>query len=219
MTLDADVFTLSPGLLAAIPAGAVHGFEFEEGSDGFVLMVSGDFLAVHGGGVAQPVVAVPSRADALDAAFAALLEAFGGASAGRGAALAGWALVVLSHVASGGPAARTVVTPAVRVVESYRAAVERRLADPGSVQALAKEVGVAQSTLARACMEVVGRTPLQLIHDRQMLEARRLLAYSTLSVAEVGYQLGFADPSYFSRFFLRCAGISPLDWRQRQVRP
>ncbi|MEH3107050.1 MAG: helix-turn-helix domain-containing protein [Sphingomonas fennica] len=42
-----------------------------------------------------------------------------------------------------------------------------------------------------------------------MVEARRLLAYTPLTVAEVGHALGFADPAYFSRFYARHAGHPP----------
>ncbi len=52
-----------------------------------------------------------------------------------------------------------------------------------------------------------------MLDERALLEARRLLLYSNLSVAEVGYATGFEDPAYFSRFFARHTGRSPRDWR------
>jgi AraC family transcriptional regulator, transcriptional activator of pobA len=51
------------------------------------------------------------------------------------------------------------------------------------------------------------------LHDRVLLEARRLLAYTAAPVAEVARDLGFDDPSYFSRFFARRAGQAPQDYR------
>ena len=56
--------------------------------------------------------------------------------------------------------------------------------------------------------------PLQLIQDRLMLEARRLLAYTASSVAEIAFQLGF-EPAYFSRAFTRQEGLSPVAFRRR----
>ena len=55
-----------------------------------------------------------------------------------------------------------------------------------------------------------------LIHDRLVQEARRLLRFSAVPVSEIGYQLGFTDPAYFSRFFARHAGVPPSEFRARQ---
>jgi AraC family transcriptional activator of pobA len=52
-----------------------------------------------------------------------------------------------------------------------------------------------------------------MLDERALLEARRLLLYSNLSVAEVAYAIGFEDSAYFSRFFARHSGQSPRDWR------
>jgi AraC family transcriptional activator of pobA len=53
-----------------------------------------------------------------------------------------------------------------------------------------------------------------MLDQRALLEARRLLRYGSLSVAEVGYALGFTDPAYFSRFFARHVGVSPAAFRK-----
>jgi AraC family transcriptional activator of pobA len=53
-----------------------------------------------------------------------------------------------------------------------------------------------------------------MLDQRAMLEAQRSLLYSSLSVAEIGYGLGFEDPAYFSRFFARHAGLSPVAFRK-----
>ncbi|HEY1121221.1 MAG TPA: helix-turn-helix domain-containing protein, partial [Haloferula sp.] len=47
----------------------------------------------------------------------------------------------------------------------------------------------------------------------RLLDAKRLLLYSELSVAEIGYRLGFKDPSYFGRFFRRYESRTPAEFR------
>ena len=47
-----------------------------------------------------------------------------------------------------------------------------------------------------------------------MLEAKRGLIYTTLPVSKIGFDLGFNDPAYFSRFFTRRAGMSPAAYRK-----
>ena len=54
-----------------------------------------------------------------------------------------------------------------------------------------------------------GQTPSRLIQDRLVLESKRMLYYSQKTAKEVAYDLGFEDPSYFSRFFKTKTGISP----------
>ncbi|GGH14981.1 helix-turn-helix domain-containing protein [Mucilaginibacter phyllosphaerae] len=58
-------------------------------------------------------------------------------------------------------------------------------------------------------------TPNEIIKNRIMLEAKRLLAHTPLSVKEVGYKLGYDDPNYFVRLFTSQSGISPLSFRQQ----
>ena len=52
-----------------------------------------------------------------------------------------------------------------------------------------------------------------------MQEARRLLIFTTASINEIGYQLGFNDPAYFSRFFTREAGMTPGRYRADKRAP
>src|SRR5258707_14056302 len=54
----------------------------------------------------------------------------------------------------------------------------------------------------------------ELIRARLLLEAKRLLLHSEQTVAEIGYELGFEDPSYFSRFVRREIETSPLELRK-----
>ncbi|MEM6431220.1 MAG: helix-turn-helix domain-containing protein [Deinococcota bacterium] len=49
------------------------------------------------------------------------------------------------------------------------------------------------------------------------MEAKRLLTHTTLSAAEVGYQLEFDDPGYFNRFFKREAGLTPAQFQTRSL--
>ncbi len=57
----------------------------------------------------------------------------------------------------------------------------------------------------------------RLVYERLMQESKRLLLFTGGSVNEICYQLGFKDPAYFSRFFVRYAGLTPSAYRQRQA--
>ena len=48
-----------------------------------------------------------------------------------------------------------------------------------------------------------------------MIEARRDLVYTAMTISQISFRLGFADPAYFSRFFAKRAGVSPSDYRAK----
>jgi AraC-like DNA-binding protein len=81
------------------------------------------------------------------------------------------------------------------------------------VEDYAARLGCSVRTLTRASLAVTGRTAKQAVDDRVALEARRLLACTPLSVAEIGRRLGFPEPTNFGRFFHREVGVSPGGFR------
>ncbi|GGB85948.1 AraC family transcriptional regulator [Marinobacterium zhoushanense] len=85
-----------------------------------------------------------------------------------------------------------------------------------TVESYARELGITAPYLNQLCRELTGRHALQIMHERIVLEARRYLIYTALRVSEIAYQLGFADPAYFTRFFRRLSGQSPREFRQQQ---
>jgi AraC family transcriptional activator of pobA len=79
----------------------------------------------------------------------------------------------------------------------------------------AAELAVTPGTLSRTLTKLTGRTTKQLILDRVVLEAVRLLRFSDLSVKEIAARLGFGDQFAFSKAFKRRRGEAPLDYRAR----
>jgi AraC family transcriptional regulator, transcriptional activator of pobA len=79
----------------------------------------------------------------------------------------------------------------------------------------ANKIGISTAHLNAVCREFVQRSALDLIHARIMLEAKRNLVYTNLTIKTVAETLGFADPAYFTRFFKRQAGLSPKEFRQQ----
>jgi len=60
-------------------------------------------------------------------------------------------------------------------------------------------------------------SPSQIIKDRLVLEAKRQLKFSTKTVKEIAFELGFDDPAYFSRLFSKNSGNSPAQYRQLEL--
>ncbi|GGB19556.1 AraC family transcriptional regulator [Puia dinghuensis] len=67
------------------------------------------------------------------------------------------------------------------------------------------------------CRDLLGRSAGEVIRDRVLLEAKRLLTNAGMTVAEIGYELNFQDNSYFNRFFKKYEGVTPDEFRRKNV--
>ena len=100
-----------------------------------------------------------------------------------------------------------------RTFARFRRQLEQDHSHSRRVEDYAALLGCSVRTLTRASLSVTGRTAKQVVDDRVALEARRLLACTDLSVAEIGRRLGFGEPTNFGRFFHREVGTSPGAFR------
>jgi AraC-like DNA-binding protein len=72
-----------------------------------------------------------------------------------------------------------------------------------------------QKTLSNLFKNTTKIITLQIIQDRTILEARRLLRYSDKSIKEIAYEIGYEDIQSFSRFFKKIEGVSPSDFKRQ----
>jgi AraC-like DNA-binding protein len=96
---------------------------------------------------------------------------------------------------------------------ALRAELEARPVPARSVAELAAALGYSARTLSRACQRATGRTAKQIVDERTLLEARRLLSYTDRPASAVGRAVGFPDPTNLNRFFTRLCGRTPAAWR------
>ena len=98
----------------------------------------------------------------------------------------------------------------------FRELLDRDLATAHDVGHYARTLGYSSRTLARATQAAIGQTPKEAIQERIALEARRLLAHTSLPTSTIAIQLGFRDPSNFSTFFTRQTSQTPTMFRHEQ---
>ena len=80
---------------------------------------------------------------------------------------------------------------------------------------LATLSGQSLSSFKREFQKIYNDTPANFIRTKRLQEAQKLLQISTLSISEIGYQVGFKDLSHFSKVFKKHIGISPAEYRAR----
>lgn len=110
--------------------------------------------------------------------------------------------------------------PAGSLPEAYlrfRAAIEQSIDRRPTVTSLAREIGYSTRTLDRACATVTGQTAKQVLDERIAFEVRRQLTHSDRPMTQIASNLGFDDPSNFSKFVKRRLGQTPGDIRDRSA--
>jgi AraC family transcriptional regulator, transcriptional activator of pobA len=222
ITVDGRARDLALPVLLNIPPWVVHGFRFAAGTEGYVLTLPADaFPEVLGEGA--PLAPALSRwgacgaAPALDTPFEALLAEQARTDPARDPMLRALATQVLCH------AARGLATPAdgsapIRYsahMQAFDAALHLHLRDGWRLADYAAALGLTPTHLNRVTRALAGMSAGRYIEARRAREAQRLLAYTRLPVAEIGYALGFEDPAYFSRAFRRQTGETPSACRRR----
>ena len=83
-----------------------------------------------------------------------------------------------------------------------------------TVQSLAEQLNVSPHYLSDMLRSLTGQNAQQHIHNKLIEKAKEILSNSTLSVAEIAYQLGFEHPQSFNKLFKRKTNLSPLEFRQ-----
>jgi len=87
-----------------------------------------------------------------------------------------------------------------------------------SLSDYSRMVGVTANHLTQTVKQLTGKTSSQIIKAKQLLEIKRLLVHTNLNVSEIANQLNFEDQSYFTKFFRRETGITPLQYRTEALK-
>lgn len=226
---DLHEFPVAAPCFVFVDVGHVHSWPDHARLEGVRLSFSSEFArCAHSGAAAvfgdpQPVVipASPERAARVSLLLGQIGREWGGREDGEYlCAIRDLLSVVLlearrAHREAGAPEHRE--TPASRLYREFREVAERNLrADFGVAEAAAK-LGVSADHLSAVTRERSGRSAGFLLRSRLLLEARRLLVHSRLSVAEIGHYLGYEDPSYFGKVFSKEEGVSPGEFRRMHV--
>lgn len=100
-----------------------------------------------------------------------------------------------------------------RTFVCFRQLLEQNFHRVHTVKEYADMLHISSRTLTKYVSESAHTSPLHIINDRIVLEAKRQLLHTALSIKEIGFSLGFEDPSYFVKFFKRMTGSMPGEFR------
>lgn len=225
-SIDGREFEAQAPVLLMLAPGSVHGFTYTPDTVGHQVTVPTATLQQLLGGsqlahtefatsCVLPDVEGQSMADS-QRLFAQVAREFRTESPGRVHALLACAtLLAVQFLRQRGEHFRRERGQGARdaLLQRYRALVEQHYREHRPLSFYADALGVTPDHLSRTCRGATKQSALQILHERLMLEARRLLAYSPMPVTEVAQQLGYDDAAYFSKFFSRGVGSTPSEYR------
>ncbi|WP_299781539.1 helix-turn-helix domain-containing protein [uncultured Formosa sp.] len=102
----------------------------------------------------------------------------------------------------------------VDLLREFNFLVEQHFKTEHSVSFYAEKLFKSPKTLSNNFAKL-NRSPLQIIHERIVLEAQRLLIYTDKTAKEIAYEIGFEDASHLSRLFKKHTTLSPSDYKKR----
>ena len=212
-----------------VPAGVVHGFQFQEESAGRVLTFADPMLRLIAGRYAEigalfqhALWAAPCEDAQLEVTLHQLELELGWTAPGHEIAIESILAMALIWVSRSYHRAqlelRAPIGQRAMLIARYRAFIEEHFRRHPAMEECATAVGVTPSVLRNACRVVAGSSPGEILKERLGLEAQRLMRYSNMSIGQIALYLGFEDPAYFSRFFRRICGESPRTFRDTATR-
>lgn len=229
-TIDFEQFPVKKGQVYFMIPGQVHGWQFEKDVDGYVLNFSETFISsflrndqyaeqfpflegIAGNSVIDLSPAAAKKATELlhailvegeqkeslfkDLQKLKLLELF---------------ILINRNIVkpATGPAARNNDL----MIRNFRKLVAQHYATLKLPKEYAALLYITPNHLNALCNDLLGKPAGEVIRDRILLEAKRLLINADMSISEIAWQLNFADNSYFTKFFKKQTGITPEVFRK-----
>ena len=228
--IDGEPVAVRPGTVTVIGQGHVHQFRWADALDGAVVRFTDEALQGRGeripaawllSGRGGRTIALPAgeldRADALVRLLAGeTARPPDPYAAGVQEHLPATLLLWLERWYDGSRAERRTADDAdVQLHRRFSERLEADFARHHEASHYADALAVPGAALARTLQKLTGRTTKELVLERVMLEAARLLRFTDLTVGQVAHRVGFEDQPYFSRAFKRHWGAGPQAYRDR----
>lgn len=228
--LDGQESTMQAGQILIVPQNYIHGFQFDFDALGYVLTLAQPLLirltkAMEGGmsGFSRPcfhVVEHDEGSNYLCATFDAFVREYHNNLSHRN-------LLIETLLA-------TIVTLLSRQLKQTRVSGQRSTQDNPhftkfcslieesyshhfSLEHYANLIGITSAHLNLICRRIAEKSAMELLHERILLEAKRSIIYTSMTISEISYAIGFTSPAYFTRFFKRATGETPKNFRMKSI--
>ena len=218
--------------IVSIPPTVVHGFKSQPGTKGYVLTIAESFLQQISDTIEQdnfaqlrhtPKVLSLDPHTKITAEIASTIRTidneFRWPQSGRMQLISAYLNILMIQIGrlpcptENKNMVSTQQFKQMGIFKNFRSLVDHHYKEHWSVQRYAQHMGMSEGRLNTLCRKIVDLSPSQIIHNRMIIEAKRNLAYTSMPVSVIAYELGFKDPAYFSRYFAKQVGTAASSFR------
>jgi AraC family 4-hydroxyphenylacetate 3-monooxygenase operon regulatory protein len=124
-------------------------------------------------------------------------------------------LLNIFRLSESGEKANSSTRHEVEIYKHFNRLVEENYKAEKTISFYCQQLDINESRLNYVCKKVSGAPPKTIINSRVILEAKRHIVHANRSLNELSYDLGYLDPSYFSRFFQIKTGLTPSEYKKQ----
>jgi AraC-like DNA-binding protein len=230
-TIDFEQFPVKPFQIYFMIPGQVHSWNFEGFVDGYVLNFSSSFFqsfllrpefleefSFFNGITQDSVIDIP---ESLQEKIISLFEELLNGSPNRGALSFDKARVLMLYLfmlvnevkLEDHP--KPVSSYNQTLIKNFQKLIDKNHTHIRLPKEYAELLYVTPNHLNAVCSDLLGISAGELIRNRTVLEAKRLLVNLDLSISQIAYELNFSDNSYFTKFFKKQVGVTPEEFRKK----
>lgn len=226
-TIDFSSYAVTPNQIYFMVPGQVHSWHFKPDADGYVIhfsevffrtfLLDHDYLdrfAFFNGNSKDQVMTVPAagRHD-----LVTLLEKILEETAAQQTDMVRVLLLqlfLLVEKCCGTDGSKIIPQQKQLVLRNFQQLINKHFRNIKLPREYAELLYITPNHLNALCQDLLGKTAGELIRDRILLEAKRMLTNPGMTVTQIAHELNFEDNSYFSRFFKKYAGVTPDEFRK-----
>lgn len=225
-TIDFRTYTIASNQLYFLTPGQVHSWDLSADSRGFNLFIDANFFRGRFGNRLQqypffhshqhqPLLEVSEQQTFFNDLFTYAYKEYEQRQSNRADVFLSFVHILLETAnrlySQQLPGTDTHLYDRIR---HYEQLIENQFLTVQAVRTYAEQMNLTPNHLNHICKKILSKTASQLLHERTVIEAQRLLTHTAQSVKEIGFHLGFGDSSYFVRFFRKHTGQTPASFRQ-----
>ena len=229
-TIEFEQFPVKEGQIYFMIPGQVHSWNFEGEVDGFIINFSDELLSSFlsdkdyssqfhflRGVAKESVIQLPPIATgAVKKLFEQVIDEVINANGNKKDMICVYLISLFIAVSRNSPSLHAGNVPLQNqlVLFNFRKLVNIYYAEKRLPKDYAAMLYVTPNHLNALCNDLLGQQAGELIRERVLLEAKRLLVNMDVNIAEIAYRLNFTDNSYFTKFFKKYTGVTPEDFRK-----